>query len=70
MFFDVFVIIGHQGKDGDLGAGLTGQGGGKMAPVCDVLVCAPARRTPEIQEYHLAIYHALCAALEQEFFSV
>ncbi len=49
--------------------GLTGRSGGKMRTLCDVIICAPADRTPEIQLRHMAIYHALCAMLEEEFFS-
>ena len=48
--------------------GLTGQGGGKMAAKCDVCVAVPARETYQVQEYHLPVYHALCLALEEEFF--
>jgi D-sedoheptulose 7-phosphate isomerase len=49
--------------------GLTGKGGGRLAPLCDVCVCVPDSSTHAIQERHLAIYHALCAALEEEFFA-
>jgi D-sedoheptulose 7-phosphate isomerase len=48
--------------------GLTGRSGGKMRDICDVTICVPYDRTLEIQERHLAIYHALCIMLEQEFF--
>lgn len=48
--------------------GLTGRDGGDMAGLCDVELRAPARETPLIQELHLPIYHALCAALEEELF--
>ncbi len=48
--------------------GLTGQTSGKMGDLCEVTICAPSQRTLEIQERHLAIYHALCIALEQDFF--
>jgi phosphoheptose isomerase len=48
--------------------GLTGQSGGKMRGLCEVTICVPYHRTLEVQERHLAIYHALCIALEQEFF--
>ncbi|MCL2527995.1 MAG: SIS domain-containing protein [Defluviitaleaceae bacterium] len=47
---------------------LTGQGGGKLSLLCDTTVKAPADKTPQIQEYHLPIYHALCADLEAFFF--
>jgi phosphoheptose isomerase len=48
--------------------GLTGQSGGAMRDLCSVTICVPYERTLEIQERHLAIYHALCLMLEQEFF--
>jgi D-sedoheptulose 7-phosphate isomerase len=44
--------------------GLTGQGGGRMAPLCDHLLAVPSRSTPAIQQVHLCIYHYLCAAVE------
>jgi D-sedoheptulose 7-phosphate isomerase len=48
--------------------GLTGEGGGKMAGRCDVLIAVPARRTFEVQELHLPVYHCLCAMVEAHFF--
>ena len=48
--------------------GLTGQGGGRMAGKCDVLIAVPAKRTFEIQELHLPVYHCLCAMVEAHFF--
>ena len=47
---------------------LTGQTGGMLASLSDVLLAAPAVSTPEVQEYHLPLYHTLCAMLEEEFF--
>ena len=49
--------------------GLTGRTGGKMASIVDVLINAPSDITHMIQELHLPIYHALCLALEEEFFN-
>ena len=49
--------------------GLTGQSGGEMIGICDVTICAPAQDTPDVQEKHIAIYHALCAMLETTFFT-
>ena len=43
---------------------LTGEGGGKLAALADVTVRVPAKETYKIQEYHLPVYHALCAAVE------
>ena len=48
--------------------GLTSAMGGAMDTYCDVLMAAPARETPRIQELHLVTYHAICAALEQRLF--
>ena len=47
---------------------LTGESGGKLKEVCDVTIKAPSNNTPEIQEYHLPIYHTLCMMIEEEFF--
>jgi putative phosphoheptose isomerase len=48
--------------------GLTGQSGGKMNNICDILIKTPEIETYKIQEYHLPIYHAICLAIEEEFF--
>jgi len=44
--------------------GLTGQGGGKMAPHCDVLLDVPSKSTPMIQQVHICLYHYLCEQIE------
>jgi phosphoheptose isomerase len=49
--------------------GLTGKTGGKMIDLCDVSICVPYESTPDIQERHLPVYHALCLMLEEAFFS-
>jgi D-sedoheptulose 7-phosphate isomerase len=48
--------------------GLTGRSGGGMPPLCDGLLRVGLDSIPDIQERHLAIYHALCAHLEERFF--
>ncbi|MCP4401107.1 MAG: SIS domain-containing protein [bacterium] len=48
--------------------GLTGESGGAMKELCDLTIRVPATPTPKVQEYHLPVYHALCAMLEAEFF--
>lgn len=48
--------------------GLTGPDGGALQDLCDVTIRVPGARSPEIQERHAAVYHALCALLEEEFF--
>lgn len=44
--------------------GMTGEGGGAMAPLCDHLFAAPSRSTPAIQQVHLCLYHCFCAGVE------
>ena len=48
--------------------GLTGQNQCRLSGLCDITIHAPHSETYIIQEYHLPIYHALCAMLEAEFF--
>lgn len=48
--------------------GLTGSGG-RMAPLCDVLLAVPLTGTQDIQEVHLVTYHAICAAVEERLAS-
>lgn len=48
--------------------GLTGNRDCKMRRLADILISAPAESTPRIQEYHLMMYHALCAELESRLF--
>ena len=47
---------------------LAGRDGGKIGQLADVSVIAPEKETYLIQEYHLAIYHLLCAMVEYELF--
>jgi D-sedoheptulose 7-phosphate isomerase len=47
--------------------GMTGEGGGKMAGLCDILLEAPSRSTPAIQQVHICLYHHLCAEVEARF---
>ena len=49
--------------------GLTGASGGKMKEYCDVTIKVPEIETFKIQEFHLPIYHCLCAMLEADFFN-
>jgi D-sedoheptulose 7-phosphate isomerase len=48
--------------------GLTGQTGGKMAPLCDVCLCIPSTVTMNIQESHLALEHIFCLLTEKMYF--
>jgi D-sedoheptulose 7-phosphate isomerase len=46
---------------------LTGEGGGKLASVCDLLIDVPSRRTPIVQQLHICIYHYICEQIEARF---
>ena len=47
---------------------LAGRDGGKIGQLAEIAVIAPEQETYLIQEYHLAIYHLLCAMVEYELF--
>jgi len=49
---------------------LTGDSGGRLRELSDILINVPSNETYIIQEYHLPVYHALCAAVENEMFSM
>jgi D-sedoheptulose 7-phosphate isomerase len=51
-----------------LSLGLTGNDGGKMARACDLLICVPEKRTPLIQEIHIAAGHLLCSLTDYFLF--
>ena len=48
--------------------GLTGQSGGEMKQYCDIAICVPSTSTPEVQEFHLPVYHTICKVIEDTFF--
>ena len=47
---------------------LTGEADSALSALADVTVQVPARDTYRVQEYHLPVYHYLCAAVEASFF--
>ena len=47
---------------------MTGAGGGKLGDLADAAIRVPETETYKIQELHLPIYHALCAAIEDALF--
>ncbi len=44
--------------------GFTGEGGGRMASLCDHLFAVPSRDTARVQEMHLLAGHMLCDWIE------
>lgn len=49
---------------------MTGEKESKLSALSDVTIRVPACETFKIQEYHLPVYHYLCAALENEYFDM
>ena len=48
--------------------GLTGQSGGRLKELCSCTITVPASSPADVQEYHLPVYHTLCAMLEAKYF--
>ena len=48
--------------------GLTGAKGGLLADICECVIRVPETETYRIQEYHLPVYHAICAEVEALLF--
>ena len=48
--------------------GMTGETGGKMATLCDILINVPSSCTPRIQEAHIMIGHIICELIESTIF--
>ncbi len=47
---------------------LTGKNESELSKLCDVTIKAPETETFKVQEYHLPIYHYLCAEIENQLF--
>ncbi len=47
---------------------LTGQSGGRLREVCDLLLNVDETETYKVQEKHLQLYHRLCADVEAAIF--
>lgn len=74
---DVLIGISTSGNSGNVVAALeaarekgittialTGTGGGSMAAVADILIDVPSSQTALVQECHIALGHAITAAVE------
>lgn len=46
----------------------TGESGGKLKDMVDILINVPSAITPRIQEAHITVGHILCAIIEKELF--
>ncbi len=77
---DLLVVLSTSGNSGNIlkaaeaakakglkVVGLTGSGGGRLAPLCDVCIKAPSGQTPRIQEMHIAVGHLICSYIDDDF---
>ncbi len=48
--------------------GMTGETGGKMRELCDLLLNVPSKDTPRIQESHILLGHIVCQLVEEAIF--
>jgi D-sedoheptulose 7-phosphate isomerase len=64
---NILVAVEQARKQGLTTFAFTGEGGGKLAPLCDCL-CVPSRETARIQECHIMIGHIICGLVEQQYF--
>lgn len=55
-------------EKGMLTIGLTGESGGKMAGMCDIILKVPSTDTPRVQESHITIGHIICELTESILF--
>ena len=55
-------------EKGMLTIGLTGESGGKMAGMCDIILRVPSTDTPRVQESHITIGHIICELTESIIF--
>ncbi len=64
---NILVAVEQARKQGLATVAFTGEGGGKLASLCDCL-CVPSRETARIQECHIMIGHIVCGLVEQQYF--
>lgn len=78
---DMLVVLSTSGNSGNIvkaieqanrqnmiTVALTGESGGKMKEIADVLLNVPSKDTPRIQEAHILIGHIICEIVESQIF--
>lgn len=65
---NIFRALGEARRIGLSCIAMTGETGGKMAGLADVLINIPSVVTPRIQEVHILIGHIICELVENELF--
>ena len=54
---------------GMINIALTGETGGKIKELADILLNVPSKATPRIQESHIMIGHIICEQVEKQLFA-
>jgi D-sedoheptulose 7-phosphate isomerase len=62
---NVLVALESARASGIKTIGFTGEGGGKLAPLSDMLFAVPSDKVMHIQEAHIALGHVLTMSVEQ-----
>ena len=52
-------------ENGGKTIGLSGFDGGPMKEIADACIVVPANSTPQVESFHLALEHLICACLRQ-----
>ncbi|MDP4663285.1 MAG: D-sedoheptulose 7-phosphate isomerase [Salibacteraceae bacterium] len=67
---NVVLALEEAKSRGMITIGMTGDGGGKMKNVCDILLNVPSNDTPRIQECHILLGHIICQLTEERLFNL
>lgn len=62
---NILAALEQARSQGIITVGFTGNGGGKMAALCDHTIIVPSTVTMNIQESHLALEHIFCMLVER-----
>src|SRR3989344_116842 len=63
---NVIKAVAEAKKLGIFTISFLGKGGGKMKGISDIDIIIPSNNTPIIQENHLAAFHLICEAVDEE----
>lgn len=62
---NIIEAVNYAKNNGIFVISLTGQTGGKLADISDILINIPSTDTPRIQESHIMIGHIICEQVER-----
>ncbi len=65
---NILKALEEAGRRGMVRIGMTGNKGGPIADLCEILLETPSSYTPRIQEGHIAMSHIMCGLVEEAYF--